>query len=94
MVFSVAINVIGGSLLPKFEGLILVLHILGFFAIIIPLIYMSNHDNAIEVFGTWVNSGDWPSQGISTLVGLMGAVFAFAGGDAAVHVSSQALSLS
>uniref|UniRef100_A0A093Y413 Choline transport protein n=1 Tax=Talaromyces marneffei PM1 TaxID=1077442 RepID=A0A093Y413_TALMA len=89
VVFSVAINVIGGSLLPKFEGLILVLHILGFFAIIIPLIYMSNHDNAIEVFGTWVNSGDWPSQGISTLVGLMGAVFAFAGGDAAVHMAEE-----
>lgn len=92
VVFSVTINVVGGSLLPKFEGLILVLHILGFFAILIPLTYMSNYGTAKDVFATWVNSGDWPSQGISTLVGLMGAVFAFAGGDAAVHVSVQGLS--
>lgn len=92
VVFSMTINVLGGSLLPKFEGLILVLHILGFFAILIPLTYMSNYGTAKDVFATWVNSGDWPSQGISTLVGWMGAVFAFAGGDAAVHVSVQGLS--
>lgn len=94
VVFSVTINVVGGSLLPKFEGLILVLHVLGFFAILIPLTYMSNYGTAKDVFATWVNSGDWPSQGISTLVGLMGPVFAFAGGDAAVHVSVQRLSTS
>lgn len=86
-----AINVVGGSLLPKFEGLILVLHVLGFFAILIPLLYMSDYGTAKDVFGTWVNSGDWSSQGVSTLVGLIGAVFAFAGGDAAVHVSFQGI---
>ena len=74
-------------MLPKFEGFILVLHVLGFFAILIPLTYMSEHVSAKEVFATWVNNGDWSSQGVSTLVGLTGAVFAFAGGDAAVHVS-------
>ncbi|KAF3398973.1 Choline transport protein [Talaromyces pinophilus] len=89
VIFSVTINVVGGSLLPKFEGLILVLHILGFFAILIPLTYMSNYGSAKDIFGTWVNSGDWPLQGISTLVGLMGAVFAFAGGDAAVHMAEE-----
>lgn len=93
VVFSVTINVVGGSLLPKFEGLILVLHILGFFAILIPVTYMSDYSTAKDVFATWVNSGDWPTQGISTLVGLMGAVFAFAGSDAAVHVSVQGFSI-
>jgi hypothetical protein len=91
VIFSLAINVVCGSLLPKFEGLILVLHLLGFFAILIPLTYMSDHGSAKDVFATWVNSGEWSSQGVSTLVGLTGAVFAFAGGDAAVHVSYQGL---
>jgi choline transport protein len=84
--FCLAINVIGGSLLPKFEGLILVLHIVGFFAILIPLTYLSDHPTAKEVFGTWINDGGWPTQGLSFFVGLIGAVFSFAGGDAAVHV--------
>lgn len=89
VVFCVAINLWGSSVLPKFEGLILVLHVLGFFAVLIPLTYMSDHGSAKDVFATWQNSGNWSSQGVSTLVGLMGAVFAFAGGDAAVHVSSS-----
>ncbi|QGI83562.1 hypothetical protein CEK25_010291 [Fusarium fujikuroi] len=35
--FAVFINTLVSSVLPKFEGLILILHILGFFAILIPL---------------------------------------------------------
>ena len=83
--FGLVINVVGGaSLLPKFEGLILVLHVVGFFAVLIPLVYMSDHSSAQDVFATWVNDGGWETQGV---VGLIGVVFAFAGGDAAVHVS-------
>lgn len=86
--FGLVINTVGGAtLLPKFEGLILVLHIVGFFAVLIPLVYMSDHSSAKDVFATWVNDGGWETQGVSFFVGLIGVVFAFAGGDAAVHVS-------
>lgn len=86
--FGLVINTVGGAtLLPKFEGLILVLHVVGFFAVLIPLVYMSDHSSAKDVFATWVNDGGWETQGVSFFVGLIGVVFAFAGGDAAVHVS-------
>lgn len=91
LVFCLAINVVGGSLLPKFEGLILVLHILGFFAVLIPLVYLSDHGTTADVFTTWANEGGWETQGVSFFVGLIGTVFAFAGGDAAVHVRHLAL---
>jgi hypothetical protein len=85
--FGLVINTVGGSsLLAKFEGLILVLHVIGFFAVLIPLVYMSDHGSAKDVFATWVNDGAWETQGVSFFVGLIGVVFAFAGGDAAVHV--------
>ncbi|GES59362.1 choline transport protein [Aspergillus terreus] len=87
--FSIAINSVGGKLLPRFEGLILVLHILGFFAILIPLVYMADHGNAHEIFTTFYNMGEWPTQGLSFFIGLVGCVFAFAGGDAAVHMSEE-----
>lgn len=87
-VFAVAINSFGGKVLPRFEGLILVLHILGFFAILIPLTYMADHGSAHEVFTHFMNLGGWPTQGLSFFIGLVGCVFAFAGGDAAVHVGS------
>ena len=85
--FSVSINIVGGKLLPRFEGLILFLHILGFLAIIIPLTYMADHGTAKEVFTQFLNEGGFPSQGLSFFVGMVGCIFAFAGGDAAVHVS-------
>ncbi|EED16412.1 amino acid transporter, putative [Talaromyces stipitatus ATCC 10500] len=87
--FSVMINVVGGSLLPRFEGLILVIHVLGFFAVLIPLVYMADHNSAQYVFTTWQNSGEWPTQTLSTFVGMIGTVFSFAGGDAAVHMAEE-----
>lgn len=85
--FAVFINTLVSSALPKFEGLILVLHVLGFFAILIPLITLGPHADAKEVFTTWTNNGGFSSQGLSFMVGIMGNVFAFVGTDAAFHVS-------
>jgi choline transport protein len=85
--FAVFINTLVSSALPKFEGLILILHVLGFFAILIPLVVLGPHADAKDVFGTWVNNGGWQTQGISFMVGMMGNAFAFVGTDAAFHVS-------
>uniref|UniRef100_A0A093VBU4 Choline transport protein n=2 Tax=Talaromyces marneffei PM1 TaxID=1077442 RepID=A0A093VBU4_TALMA len=88
--FGLFVNTVGGaSLLAKFEGLILVLHVIGFFAVLIPLVYMSEHATAQDVFEVWVNDGGWETQGVSFFVGLIGVVFAFAGGDAAVHMAEE-----
>lgn len=86
VVFAIAINSVGGKVLPRFEGMILILHILGFFAILIPLTYMADHGTSKEVFTQFLNMGKFPSQGLSFFVGMLGCIFAFAGGDAAVHV--------
>jgi hypothetical protein len=81
------INTAIGSLLAKFEGFILVLHILGFFAVVFPLALLSQHVTAADVFDTFLNMGGWQTQGVSFSVGIMGLVFAFLGGDGAIHVS-------
>lgn len=90
--FAVSINVVGRNVLPKFEGLILVVHILGFFAILIPLVSLADIGSAKDVFTEFINQGGWPTQGLSFFVGLIGSVFAFVGGDAAVHVSLPLIS--
>ena len=77
--FAVFINTVVSSLLPKIEGLILVLHILGFFSILIPLVILAPHDSASDVFTGWLNEGNWSTQGLSFFVGLIGNVFAFLG---------------
>ncbi|KAF5019815.1 hypothetical protein F66182_8184 [Fusarium sp. NRRL 66182] len=75
--FAVFINTLVSSVLPKFEGLILILHILGFFAVLIPLVTLGPHGDPKEIFSTFVNNGAWSSQGVSFMVGMMGNAFAF-----------------
>ncbi|CAD6584222.1 MAG: hypothetical protein ASARMPRED_001636 [Alectoria sarmentosa] len=89
MAFAVFINVLASTVLPKFEGLILVLHIVGYFAILLPLLILGEHQDPHQVFGLWLNLGNLPTQGTSFMVGLLGPVFMFLGADGAVHMSEE-----
>lgn len=80
ILFAVFINTVLSSLLPKFEGLILILHILGFFAILLVLVNLGGPKGDAEIiFTTFINAGGWPTMGLSFFVGLLGNAFAFVG---------------
>ncbi|KAA8652777.1 uncharacterized protein ATNIH1004_001682 [Aspergillus tanneri] len=87
--FAVFINLGAGTLLPKFEGFALVLHIVGFFVILVPLSCLGDHVSAKEVFGSFNNEGAWPGLGLSIFVGMLGSTFAFTGCDAAIHMTEE-----
>ncbi|KAL9105807.1 MAG: hypothetical protein Q9227_009063 [Pyrenula ochraceoflavens] len=89
VIFSGCVNSFMTDFLAKFEGFILIVHVVGFFAILIPLVYLGPHDSAHNVFTQFLNEGGWPSQGTSFWVGIVGNVFAFFGADAAVHMSEE-----
>ena len=76
---AVFINTVVSGLLPMIEGLILIFHILGFVAVLITLLYLSPHGSAASVFQTWLNEGQWPTQGLSFCVGFIGNVATFVG---------------
>lgn len=75
----VLVNTLLCAILPKVEIVTLILHVLGFFAILITLSYMSPHIPAKEVFTTFLNEGEWQTQGLSFFVGIIGVAFAFVG---------------
>ncbi|KAI0531703.1 amino acid transporter-like protein [Xylaria digitata] len=89
VLFGYTINAAIGVLLARFEGLVLILHILGFFAVIFPLALLSQHNTPTDVFNTFLNLGDWQTQGLSFSIGIMGNVFAFLGADGAIHMSEE-----
>lgn len=89
LAFAVVVNTVASSSLAKFEGLILILHIVGFLAILIPLTYLAPHANAQEVFTTFLNLGGWNTQAYSFFIGLVGPVYAFVGADSAVHMAEE-----
>ena len=62
------------------EIFILILHLLGFIAIIIPLVYLAPQRNrASSVFKTFLNEGGWSTQVLSFFIGLDGNAVAFVG---------------
>ena len=76
---AIFINTVVSGLLPMIEGMILILHILGFVAVLVPLVYLAPHGSAASVFKTTLNEGGWPTPGISYCVGFIGNVATFVG---------------
>ncbi len=73
------VNTVVAGLLPILEGIILLIHVLGFIATLITLVYLMPHSSAADVFFRSLNEGNWPSQGLSYLVGFIGNVATFVG---------------
>lgn len=70
VVFSVLFNTVLAARLPFIEGVLLVLHIVGLFAIIIPLWIMAPIGDARDVLLDFEDNGNWGSTGLATMIGL------------------------
>ncbi|KAF2704304.1 amino acid transporter [Pleomassaria siparia CBS 279.74] len=90
LVLCIVINVFISGALPSIEVVILIIHILGFFGIIIPLVYLTpTHNSAKEILTTFSNNGAWNSRALAFFIGLQGNALAFVGTDSAVHMSEE-----
>ena len=87
--FSLFINTILARNLPSIEGVILVLHVFGFVAILVPLWVLAPLSSAHEVFTTFNDGGNWGSTGLATLIGILSPQLVLIGPDAAVHMAEE-----
>lgn len=87
--FTLFINTYLASRLPAVESLVLLIHILGFFAILIPLVHLAPHGSASSVFNTFLNDGNYGSTGLSFFVGLLTSIYSLLGVDAAAHMAEE-----
>ncbi|MCJ1469212.1 hypothetical protein MMC07_007845 [Pseudocyphellaria aurata] len=87
--FSVIFNTVAAKQLPMVEGLVLILHVFGFFAILIPLWVLAPRNSASVVFTQFTNNGGWSNLGLSCLVGMLSSVFTLLGADSATHMSEE-----
>ena len=85
----VFVNAVLPGLLPKFEIFIVFFHIAGFIAIVATLWTFAPVGSAHFVFATSLNTGGWPTQGLSYCVGFLGNVATFVGADASVHLAEE-----
>jgi amino acid transporter len=87
--FSIIFNTFLAKRLPFVEVLILILHVCGLFAIIIPLWVLGPRRSAKQVFTEFNNGGEWNSAGTATLVGFSTTITALIGYDCAVHMCTS-----
>ncbi|GFF26137.1 choline transport protein [Aspergillus udagawae] len=87
--FSILFNTFLAKNLPMVEGLILIVHVVGVFAIIIPLWVLAPRNSAKAVFTEFNNAGGWNSDGTATLVGLSTTITSMIGYDCSVHMSEE-----
>jgi len=87
--FCIIFNTFLARRLPMVEGIVLIVHILGFFAVLIPLWVLAPRNSAASVFTEFTNLGGWNSQGLSFMVGLLAPIYTLIGADSAVHMSEE-----
>ena len=92
LAFSVLINTRGGLLLPRFEAAMLLLHVFGFFAVVIPLVTLAPHQSTADVFEKFSNGGEWQSQGLSFMIGILGMLWTFSGSSRQAYVMHTLIS--
>ena len=86
---SLFINSVLAKKLPSIEGIVLLLHVSGFIAILAALWALGPHSSSREVFNKFNDGGDWHSMALAALVGILSPTLSLIGPDAVVHVSEE-----
>ena len=82
-----AFNVFAARRIPIFEGIVLVFHVVGFFAVMIPLWVLAPKVDSSQVWGkeAFANYGGWSSIGAACVVGQLAASASLVGADSAAQ---------
>ena len=84
--FSILFNTALAVKLPLIEGTVLILHLAGLFAIIIPLWVMAPRASTHDALFVFTNFGGWSSTGLSAMIGLTTPLSVLIGYDCSVHM--------
>ncbi|TQV95265.1 hypothetical protein V2A60_009691 [Cordyceps javanica] len=88
IVFAFTFNTMLASRLNLVEGAILVVHIFGFFCILVPLWVLAPRAPS-RIVWTEFHDGGWNNIGLSTLIGSMASFLPLLGADASVHMAEE-----
>lgn len=84
--FAIVFNTSFSRKLPLIEAMLLFVHILGLFAIIIPLLVMGPRNSGHEALLAFTNAGNWSTTGTAFMIGLLTPLGSMMGFDCMVHM--------
>lgn len=82
-------NVYGSRILPYWQIPVFVIHILGYFAFLVPIWVNAPAATHAQVWKDFSNSGGWSSVGLSVMVGQLSGIGQQTGIDTAAHMSEE-----
>ena len=71
------------------EGIVLIVHVCGFFGVLVPLWVLAPRNPSDAVFSQFTNYGGWPTTGLAVMVGMLTSVYGLLGADSAVHMGKN-----
>ena len=84
--FIVLINIYGNRAFPYIKMVAFILHVVFFFALLIPMMYLAPQSSPDFVFRSFKIEG-WANNGVSWFIGLLTSTYALSGVDGASHTS-------
>lgn len=87
--FTVAANIHLTRYIPRVQTLFFCLHVLAFFAVIIPICVFAPKASAKQVFTEFKDFGGWGNVGFATLAGQLSAIYMMCGADSAAHIAEE-----
>ena len=92
-VFATLFNTVLARKLPLAEWVLLIVHVVGLFAVVITLWTKAPRGTAEDAFINLANTGGWPTTGTAFIVGLYTPIPSMMGFDSVIHMGMKPLSL-
>jgi choline transport protein len=89
MSFAIAFNTFFAKRLPMVEGLVLIIQIFGFIAIVVTLWAMAPRNSVQYTLVDLQNNGGWDNLGVTFLVGMITPLYSLLGADGVVHMCEE-----
>ena len=77
LLIAVLVNILGIKVFPHIETAAFVFHICFFFALLVPLVYLSPRSTASFVFADFESTSGWKSDSVSWCLGLLTTAWCF-----------------
>ena len=84
---AIGVNILVSKHMPVVQSVLLILHVAGVLAVIVPLLVMAPRKNSARTaFVELANGGGWLSNGSAMMIGLLAPLSSLMGYDCAVHM--------
>ncbi|TQV91239.1 GABA permease [Cordyceps javanica] len=87
--FAFTGSVVGHGILHYWQNMAFAIHVMVYFAILIPIWVNAPEATHSQVWTQFENRGDWNSMALSILIGQLPGITCHAGVDAAAHMSEE-----